>query len=265
MVSWWRGSTNNNKKNCSTTSIGIPFGKTFEPPIRLRWRLPVTSFGVRIRFTNLRIPFPRALNSFTGEDFRRPSSLSKPNCNATLKSISPMFGGGWVLLMLKTMKTKRTLVSLFLCGYSVPLLTSSFISHPPRAIACLLNSVTADPENLEALLDIGVSYTNELVAVQALNYLLSWLRQHPDYQDIPDQYPANPEEDGFYSFHKRVSSMFHRYLILLLFSLSLSLSPLWWCPSAFVPTTSPTYFSLFSFLLFFLQTLFLFFFFSFFI
>eukprot|EP01102_Stenamoeba_stenopodia_P018072 TRINITY_DN657_c0_g1_i1.p1 TRINITY_DN657_c0_g1~~TRINITY_DN657_c0_g1_i1.p1 ORF type:complete len:462 (-),score=85.73 TRINITY_DN657_c0_g1_i1:44-1375(-) len=77
------------------------------------------------------------------------------------------------------------------------------------AISCLLNSVAADPENLEALLDIGVSYTNELVAVQALNYLRSWLSQHPDYQVIPAEFDKQPEE-GFYTLHKKVTAMFRR-------------------------------------------------------
>ena len=35
-----------------------------------------------------------------------------------------------------------------------------------RAIQCLLRAVEEDPDNLEALLDIGVSYTNELDQTQ---------------------------------------------------------------------------------------------------
>ena len=45
-----------------------------------------------------------------------------------------------------------------------------------RAIAALRSSLEADPENIEALLDAGVSYTNELVQVEALEHLRNWLK-----------------------------------------------------------------------------------------
>jgi peroxin-5 len=34
--------------------------------------------------------------------------------------------------------------------------------HDQIAILCLEKSIEADPDNVEALLDLGVSYTNEL-------------------------------------------------------------------------------------------------------
>jgi len=51
-----------------------------------------------------------------------------------------------------------------------------------QAIAALLKAVTIDPYNLEALMMLGVSYTNDLEETRALNYLKTWLQQHPDYQ-----------------------------------------------------------------------------------
>ena len=48
--------------------------------------------------------------------------------------------------------------------------------HNFRAISALRRSLEADPENIEALLDAGVSYTNELVQVEALDHLRNWLR-----------------------------------------------------------------------------------------
>ena len=42
----------------------------------------------------------------------------------------------------------------------------------------------ADSQNIEALLDAGVSYTNELVQEEALMHLQSWLRHHPHYMEI---------------------------------------------------------------------------------
>jgi len=45
-----------------------------------------------------------------------------------------------------------------------------------QAIAALRSSLEADPENIEALLDAGVSYTNELVQVEALEHLRNWLK-----------------------------------------------------------------------------------------
>ena len=37
-------------------------------------------------------------------------------------------------------------------------------------------SLKCDPSNIEALLDAGVSYTNELVREDALNHLQEWLK-----------------------------------------------------------------------------------------
>lgn len=52
------------------------------------------------------------------------------------------------------------------------------------AISALRKSLEADPENIEALLDAGVSYTNELVQIEALDHLRNWLGHHPEYAGI---------------------------------------------------------------------------------
>ncbi|CAH9107749.1 unnamed protein product [Cuscuta epithymum] len=60
-----------------------------------------------------------------------------------------------------------------------------------QAIAAMMRAQGADPMNLEVLLALGVSHTNELEQAAALKYLYSWLRNHPKYgsiapSDLPD-------------------------------------------------------------------------------
>ncbi|XP_051124811.1 peroxisome biogenesis protein 5 isoform X2 [Andrographis paniculata] len=61
-----------------------------------------------------------------------------------------------------------------------------------QAIAAMMRAHEVDPTNLEVLLALGVSHTNELEQAAALKYLYSWLRHHPKYGSIapPDQ-PEN--------------------------------------------------------------------------
>ena len=59
------------------------------------------------------------------------------------------------------------------------------------AIIPLMRSVEADPTNLEALLELGVSFTNELEEGQALRYLHSWLLNHPDFKHVPGDQPVD--------------------------------------------------------------------------
>ncbi|XP_071701897.1 peroxisome biogenesis protein 5-like [Rutidosis leptorrhynchoides] len=53
-----------------------------------------------------------------------------------------------------------------------------------QAIASMMRAQEADPSNLEVLLALGVSHTNELEQQAALKYLYSWLRNHPMYGKI---------------------------------------------------------------------------------
>ena len=43
----------------------------------------------------------------------------------------------------------------------------------------------ADPYDLESLLSLGISSTNELDQEDALKCLTNWLRFHPDFNGLP--------------------------------------------------------------------------------
>lgn len=51
----------------------------------------------------------------------------------------------------------------------------------------MLKAREADPTNLEVLLSLGVSHTNELEQQEALGYLRSWLQNHPRYGKLVPQ------------------------------------------------------------------------------
>ncbi|KAI4975146.1 hypothetical protein ZWY2020_048753 [Hordeum vulgare] len=53
-----------------------------------------------------------------------------------------------------------------------------------QAIAAMLRAQEANPTNLEVLLSLGVSHTNELEQGEALRYLSRWLQNHPKYGGI---------------------------------------------------------------------------------
>lgn len=54
-----------------------------------------------------------------------------------------------------------------------------------QAITCLARAVEVDPQNLEALAALAVSYTNDFNREKALDVLETWLQRHPDYNAIP--------------------------------------------------------------------------------
>ncbi|KAF8414342.1 hypothetical protein HHK36_002343 [Tetracentron sinense] len=63
-----------------------------------------------------------------------------------------------------------------------------------QAIASMMRAEEADPTNLEVLLALGVSHTNELEQAAALKYLYRWLQHHPKYGTL-----APPEQsDSLY-------------------------------------------------------------------
>lgn len=47
------------------------------------------------------------------------------------------------------------------------------------------NAHEADPYDLESLLYLGISSTNELEQAAALKHLTNWLRYHPDFCSLP--------------------------------------------------------------------------------
>lgn len=72
-----------------------------------------------------------------------------------------------------------------------------------QAIAAMMRAQEADPTNLEVLLSLGVSHTNELEQAAALKYLFGWLRHHPKYGTL-----APPEmSDSLY--YADVSRLFN--------------------------------------------------------
>jgi peroxin-5 len=86
------------------------------------------------------------------------------------------------------------------------------------AIAALLQCINRDPYNLDALLMLGVSYTNDLEEMRALKYLKTWLLNNPDYQNagLESDNQAVQEYEELYSsghsldehLHNQVSNMF---------------------------------------------------------
>ena len=63
-----------------------------------------------------------------------------------------------------------------------------------KAIAALLRCYEIDPYNLDSLLALGVSCTNELEEQKALEHLKSWLQNNPEYMGIPA--PAIVDREG---------------------------------------------------------------------
>ncbi|GJD10480.1 Peroxisome biogenesis protein 5 [Galdieria sulphuraria] len=59
------------------------------------------------------------------------------------------------------------------------------------AIICLRRSIEVGGEVADALLELGVSYTNELNHSQALAYLKRWLETQPKYQAFSRQQPSD--------------------------------------------------------------------------
>ncbi|TVU05272.1 hypothetical protein EJB05_48430 [Eragrostis curvula] len=61
-----------------------------------------------------------------------------------------------------------------------------------QAIAAMMRAQEADPRNLEVLLALGVSHTNELEQGEALRYLYRWLQNHPKYGPLAPQSIDSP-------------------------------------------------------------------------
>merc|ERR1712166_1191454 len=77
-----------------------------------------------------------------------------------------------------------------------------------QAIAALLRSVETDGSNLDALLELGVSCTNELDQTQALAFLETWIESHPVYREVIGT--VGPAEDsiGTWAQTERVTQLF---------------------------------------------------------
>ncbi|KAH8518369.1 hypothetical protein H0E87_000277 [Populus deltoides] len=73
-----------------------------------------------------------------------------------------------------------------------------------QAIAAMMRAHEADPTNLEVLLALGVSHTNEFEQAAALKYLYGWLQHHQKYRTL-----ATPElSDSLY--YANVARLFNK-------------------------------------------------------
>lgn len=63
--------------------------------------------------------------------------------------------------------------------------THSENDDDPSAIAAFMRGYEIDPFNIDSLLSMGVSCTNEMDEIQALEHLKNYLLNHPDYSGLP--------------------------------------------------------------------------------
>merc|ERR1712087_313577 len=91
------------------------------------------------------------------------------------------------------------------------------------AIAAYLKSNALDPYDLDALLQLGVSYTNEIDPFRALNYLKQWMANHPDYAQLAEESELKQQApkvmpgvlggyNGSKQEHQKVVALFNRAL-----------------------------------------------------
>ncbi|CAD7935987.1 unnamed protein product [Amoebophrya sp. A120] len=87
-----------------------------------------------------------------------------------------------------------------------------------EAIKCLVKGHEADPYNLDSLLQLGVSCTNELDQVEALRYLYKWVESHEDYGHLVHEKPSSSSKpdaadlldlSDFEKLRGEVSSLLH--------------------------------------------------------
>lgn len=53
-----------------------------------------------------------------------------------------------------------------------------------KSITCFMNSINHNPENLDSLLSLGISCTNVLDEVKAMNFLKKWIILNPKYKHL---------------------------------------------------------------------------------
>ena len=61
-------------------------------------------------------------------------------------------------------------------------------------------ALDADPGNLEVLLSLGVSHTNELDASEALSYLHRWITAHPTHGPAAGAAPGPPDSSQRHAY-----------------------------------------------------------------
>lgn len=63
-----------------------------------------------------------------------------------------------------------------------------------QAIAAMDGALRSSPSDLEVLLSLGVSHTNEMDAAEARGYLGRWLRQHPQHGSLATEAPLDSSQ-----------------------------------------------------------------------
>mmetsp|Transcript_32260 Transcript_32260/g.55947 ORF Transcript_32260/g.55947 Transcript_32260/m.55947 type:complete len:640 (+) Transcript_32260:122-2041(+) len=76
-----------------------------------------------------------------------------------------------------------------------------------EAIRCLRRGHAVDPYNLESILALGVSLTNELDRLPALKYLRRWVENHEEYSALADGLET-PAPYEYEKWRSQVSSLF---------------------------------------------------------
>jgi len=76
------------------------------------------------------------------------------------------------------------------------------------AIAALNGAVKADPGNLDALLNLSVSYTNDFHKDRALDTLVQWMQYNPQYREVFLKFPPFDINEDFEANHRLVTDMF---------------------------------------------------------
>merc|ERR1719440_2269376 len=78
-----------------------------------------------------------------------------------------------------------------------------------EAIQCLRRGHEVDPYNLDSLLALGVSCTNELDQLPALRYLRRWIENHEDHSVLVEGLPA-PNDYEYENWRQQVTQLFNR-------------------------------------------------------
>ncbi|CAJ1440678.1 unnamed protein product [Effrenium voratum] len=78
-----------------------------------------------------------------------------------------------------------------------------------EAIQCLRKGHEVDPYNLDSLLALGVSCTNELDQLPALRYLRTWIENHEEYQALVEGVQPPPEFE-YPAWRQQVTQLFQR-------------------------------------------------------
>jgi len=78
-----------------------------------------------------------------------------------------------------------------------------------EAIQCLRKGHEADPYNLDSLLALGVSCTNELDQLPALKYLRLWVENHEEHQVLAEALTPPPEYE-YELWRQQVTELFNQ-------------------------------------------------------